>query len=83
MVNLTRRIDEPKNFFFSGINLDLDFIHNLAKIPVQLSMKDRAEMLEFESFLLGFFANTNPIDIALSHMKNAVGAVYEVMNLTF
>ncbi len=50
---------------------------------MKLGVEDGTKMLEFKTFGFSLFADADPVNIALAHMKNAVGTIQKVMDLTF
>ncbi|MBA7646681.1 hypothetical protein ES703_54447 [subsurface metagenome] len=82
-IDIARLLDQLLDLSLLGIDGDLDLVHNSAEIVVIVGMKYVAQVLKREALFHRALAEANPGDIPLANMLNPLGAICEVVDLSF
>ena len=81
-VCLPGRCEELIDFFLIGEDLDLDLVEHRPEVLVVLGMEYGAYVCKAEAFFHSAFSDTNPRDIPLADVHDALGIVDQVVDLT-
>jgi hypothetical protein len=83
LIDLASFIPQFLDFLGGSIKRNLNFVHDSAKVVMEVGMQYVAYMLNAEALASSSFGDAHPSDIALPHVLDALSSVDKVVYLPF